>query len=452
MVNDVGNLQRSEAFILSRLSAYKVPGISVAVTTDKEIIYSRGFGYRDLENGLPSTPGTLYCVGSITKSFTALSVMQLAEKGLIDLEDPVSKYLPIDLRSRGREVKVHHLLTHSSGFPSTSYAEALIEGFMGVGNDWLPVSKPEDILPLARDLGLWGVSEPGERFFYLNMGYVLLGLIISKVSGLRYVDYVRDNVLKPLGMKRSYFSKEEIEADPDVAVGYVTLQGKHVRKPFPYGITSDGGLFSNTFDLAKYLRMFLNRGEGIVSERSIKAMEKPYIEVPWQLFRGESYGYGLIIYPNFLGRKLIGHSGSVLTYTGFIGYIESEGVGVAVLENSANYPPSQIGMYVLADWLGEDPNSLPFVTRERILKSLEGVYESFKGLAKVTVKLQGDYIIVERPGAGDMGKQILVPEEVEEGYVKAFTLSNGVKLPAEFRIDEKGTELIIERYRYVKRA
>jgi CubicO group peptidase (beta-lactamase class C family) len=131
-----------------------------------------------------------------------------------------------------------------------------------------------------------------------------------------------------------------IEADPDSAVGYVVIQGKPVRKPFPYGITSDGGLFSNTLDLAKYLRMFLNRGDGIVSKESIEAMEKPYIGVPWQLFGGESYGYGLIIYPNFLGRRLIGHSGSVLNYTGFIGYIPSEDIGIAVLENSPNYPPS----------------------------------------------------------------------------------------------------------------
>ena len=444
------NLQRTEEFILRRMSEYKVPAISLALVENDKITYARGFGFRDLERGLPATPSTLYGIGSITKSFTALSIMQLYEKGMLDLHDPVRKYLPIKLVSSGEEVTIHHLLTHSSGIPSLSYAEALFEGFLGVGVDWFPASSPDNILALANRMSEWSVAKPGTRFFYLNTGYVLLGKIIEEISGIKYEDFVKENILKKIGMRKSSFFQEELVKDPDLACGYVLTDGKHLRKPFPYGVSADGGLFSNVMELSSYLMMYLRRGDGLVSEESVKAMEKPYIRVPWQIFGDEGYGYGLIIHPNFLGKKLVEHSGSVLIYTGFIGYLPNERVGVAVLENSALYPPSHIGMYALAEALGKDPNnSLPFIIREDVLRMTEGTYESFMGLTKIKVKVSSDFLIVE---SVEGNKQILVPEEVKKDYVKCFTLSEGIKLPAEFFIREGKIDLILGRYRYVKKV
>ena len=443
-------LQKTEEFILRRMSQFKVPAISLALLKDENTVYVRGFGFRDLEKGLPATPTTLYGIGSITKSFTALSVMQLFEKGLLDLHDPVSKYLSVKIMSSGEEITIHHLLTHSSGIPSLSYAEALFEGFLGVGDGWFPTSSPDDILALARGMGEWSVAKPGRKFFYLNTGYVLLGKIIEEVSGIKYEDFVKENILEKLGMSKSSFYQEELSRDPELAAGYALINGKHVRKPFPYGVSADGGLFSNVVELSNYLRMYLRRGDGLVSEESVKAMETPYIKVPWQLFGDEGYGYGWIIHPNFLGRKLIEHSGSVLIYTGFIGYLPNEGIGVAVLENSPLYPPSHIGMYALAEALGEDPgNSLPFVIREDILRRIEGTYEGFMGLTKVKINVSGDFLIAE---SAEGSKQILVPEEISKDYVKCFTLSEGIKLPAEFFIEEGRIDLFLGRYRYVKKA
>ena len=102
-----------EKFIMEKMSENRMPGISIALIKDCEVVYSRGFGFRNLKNGAPATPRTVYGIGSITKSFTALAIMQLVEKGLISLDDPVEKYLPIKLRPFGEPVKIHHLLTHS---------------------------------------------------------------------------------------------------------------------------------------------------------------------------------------------------------------------------------------------------------------------------------------------------------------------------------------------------
>ncbi|RLF82538.1 serine hydrolase, partial [Thermococci archaeon] len=392
----------------------------------------------------------VYGIGSITKSFTALTIMKLEEEGKLSVEDLVEKYIPISLKPFGEPVKIHHLLTHSSGVPSLGYAEAFIDGVLNIGYSWLPVATPDDIVAFAQDMEKWAVAKPGERFFYSNTGFVLLGKIISEVSGVSYEEYVKENILKPLGMDRSYFFKEEVDKDPDVAIGYIVdKDGKHTPKSFPYGITADGGLLSNVLDLAKYLNMYIEM-KGVVSKESIKKMETPYIRVPWEIFGGEDYGYGWIIHPNFFGERLVQHSGSVGIYTGFVGYIRDKKLGVAILANSSGYPLSQIGMYALATLLGKDPKKLPFISREEILKKLEGTYKGYKNTVRFNVKRQGDFIFLEMVSRLPEHSVVLVPEVVEEDFVKCYTLSGGRKIYSEFYIKDNTVELLYERYKLVK--
>ena len=441
---------------MEKMSETKIPGLSIAVIEGNEVIYSRGFGFRDLNSGAPATPSTIYGIGSITKSFTALAIMQLVEEGKLDLRDPVDKYVPLKLRPLGKPATIHNLLTHSSGIPALAYAEAFIRGLLEEGETWLPIATPEDIIAFMRGAEEWAVAKPGERFFYLNEGYVLLGYIISKVSGIRYVEYVKKRILGPLGMKRSYFDKDEVERDPDVATPYIIdKEGKHIPSRFPYGITSDGGLLSNALDLAKYVIMYLDRGKlngtEIISAKSIELMEKPYIKVPFELFGGEAYGYGLIVYPNFLGHKLIGHSGSVWVYTAFMGYIPERKIGVTVLANSSGYPLSYIGMYALANMLGKSPEELPFIRMEGLLKKLEGTYESYKGTMRLIVERQGDFLFIKRKSKYIEESIPLVFEKAEDDTVLFYTLSGGRKIYAEFRVKNGKIELLYERYKLMKR-
>ncbi|MFQ6074122.1 MAG: serine hydrolase domain-containing protein, partial [Candidatus Bathyarchaeia archaeon] len=332
MSEDFGDL---ESFILEKMSETKIPGLSIALVRGNETIYLRGFGFRALSSGLPATPRTLYGIGSVTKSFTAIATLQLVEEGKISLDDPVEKYVPLKLRPFGETVSIHHLLTHSSGVPALAYAEAFIRGVLGLDHHWLPVSSPKDIITFMRDAEKWAVSRPGKSFFYLNEGYVLLGHVISKLSGMRYEEYIRERILKPLKMSRTFFSKSDVENEEDKASPYIIdREEKHIPSTFPFGITSDGGLISNVIDLSSYIKMHINRGEfegtRIISNETLELMEKPHVSLPYQVFGGESYGYGWMITPEFHGYRLVGHGGSVLVYTAYVGYIPERKVGVAV--------------------------------------------------------------------------------------------------------------------------
>jgi CubicO group peptidase (beta-lactamase class C family) len=447
------DFDKLEAFIQERMAETKLPGLSIALVKGDEVIWARGFGFRDLERGLPATPETLYATGSVTKSFTAIAVLQLAEQGKLNLDDPVEAHLPFKLKPQGEKVCIWHLLTHSSGFPALAYAEASIRAATGAGGKYLPIATCDDMLTFIRDAEGWALARPGERWFYLNEGYVLLGCIVQRCSGLPYETYVREHILKPLRMMRSTFRREDVEKDPDAATPYIiTRDGEQLPSRYPYeAISADGGLISSVLDLAKYIGMLLNRGEHedgrLLSRESIEEMEKERVQVPWKgPFGPVYYAYGLSVTSDFLGRRLVGHGGSVLVATAYMGFIPEERVGVALLANGSGYPMAQLGQYALALLLGRDPEKLPFVARERRLKELEGLYETYKGTMQARVRRQGDFLLIEIRDKYTELVVPLVPEALDEDVRTFYTLSAGQRLPVEFRVCDGQVELIYERY------
>lgn len=447
--------EKLESFIFEKISKTHIPGLSIAVIENGKLSYSKGFCFRDLDYGLRATPETLYGVGSVTKSFTALSIMQLVEKGKLSLDDPVNKYIPLNLEPKGEPVRVWHLLCHASGIPALAYAEALIRCVTGAGGKWIPIASFEDLATFMREANYWAFSKPGERWFYLNEGYVILGHIIEKVSGISYEQYVKENILEPLQMSRSFFRKEDVDADTNVAMPYiVTRNSECVKSKHPYGIFADGGLISNVIDLSRYIIMYLNRGKynghTIVSLSSIEEMEKPRVKLPLQVFGGEAYGYGLSIIPNFLGYKLVGHGGSVLVYTAYIGYIPERKVGVAILANGSGYPLSQIGYYALAMLVNKNPEELPFMKVERAYELLTGVYETYKGTMDAKVVAKGGILQIEIYDKYTDMVIPLIPENLEGNVKKFYALQLGGKLPVEFIVENNHVDLIYERYRLKK--
>jgi len=452
------DVARLESFILSKMSSTRIPGLSIAVVRGGEVVYARGFGFRDVERGLAATPRTVYGIGSVTKSFTAIAVLKLVEEGMLSLDDEVSKYVTLRLEARGKPVRIHHLLTHSSGIPALAYAEAFIRSQLGLDGTWLPVAKAEDVISFMLDYAEWVHAEPGTRYFYLNEGYVLLGYVVSKVSGMRYEDFVRKYILRPLGMSRTYFEEAEVSADPDVATPYIVdREGRYVRSRFPYGITADGGLLSNCEDMARYVSMLIGRGElggvRILGREYVEAMERKYIDIPSGMFGDDGYGYGLTVTERFLGRKLVRHSGSVLVYTAFMGYLPDDGVGVVVLANSSGYPLSLIGMYALALALGRDPyEAVPYLKYEEVLEKLQGTYETYKGTYRLQVRRMGDFLAVEYRDRYREVVTPLAPVDVREDYARFYTLSAGGRVEAEFFIDGGRVVMVYERYKLVKRS
>jgi len=447
-----------DSFIIKKMAETRTPGLSIALIQNGEVTYVRGYGFRDVEATEPATPETIYGIGSITKSFTALAILQLVSKGKVSLDDPITNYVSVNVDHHGEKVTLHHLLTHSSGIPALGYAEALISGLLGSKREWLPIAKPEDIVPFMEGASDWAVAKPGSKFFYLNEGYVLLGKVIESVTGMPYREYVRENILKPLKMTRSYFTKERVASDPDVATPYIIMKDGELRPSrFPYGIEADGGLLSNVLDLANYIKMYLGggvfEGKEIIPKELLELMWKPHIKLNFEIFGGDAYGYGLMIHPNFPGGTLIGHGGSVLVYTAYIGFIPSKGLGVAVLSNASGYPPSKIGMYALMYVAGRDPRELTFIREDEMYSKLTGVYEAFKGTMRVKVFRLGNFLAVEEISEFEGVPSPLVPVKVSEDYAEFYTIGYyGSKVPVVFEIKDGRVELLYERYKFVKKG
>jgi CubicO group peptidase (beta-lactamase class C family) len=161
------DLATLEGFILEKMRENKVPGMSISIIADNKTLYKRGFGFRDILSGLPATPRTLYGIGSVTKSFTALAIMQLVEEGKVGLDDSVDKYVPNVPKPFGESPRIRHLLTHTSGLPALGYAEAFGE-VTGSNDVWLPICSPEDVITFMQDAQDWAVRRPGEAFFTLT--------------------------------------------------------------------------------------------------------------------------------------------------------------------------------------------------------------------------------------------------------------------------------------------
>ncbi|MEO8608302.1 MAG: serine hydrolase [Chloroflexota bacterium] len=443
-----------ERFILDKITETRLPGLSAALIKGDEVIWARGFGFRDLKNGLAATPQTIYSIGSITKSFTCIAIMQLAEAGKLKIDDPIDQYFPFDIQPGGEKVRIWHLMSHTSGLPALAYAENVIGGVIGSNESWFPIATYQDLLTFMQDAGDWAVTKPGQRWFYLNEGFALLGRIIEVVSGIPYVDYVKQHILTPLGMSRSLFAKKDVEADPDAAIPYVNwVAGERIPSTYAYGtITADGGLVSSVLDLAKYISMYLVNGKHILSASAIADMETPRVQTPIKdsPFGTESYGFGLNIKSNFLGHKLISHGGSVGVSTAYIGFLPEKNVGVAILTNGSGFATGQFGMYGLALALGEDPDNLPFTRQVRILSQLEGSYETYKGTMKVQVKRSGDLLTMTETDKHGSSTSILIPDTLDEKHSTFYSLESGAKKLAEFTVKGDKVDFISERYLFRK--
>ena len=442
-----------ESYIFEKISETKLPSLTMAAIKDGELIYSKAFGFKDVAQGLAATPDTLYGIGSVTKSFTALAIMQLFEQSKLSLDDPIDKYLPFPVKPKGETVRISHFLSHTSGIPALAYAEAVIRGKTGAAENWLPIANSSDLLTFMGEAQDWSISRPGEKWFYLNEGYAILGNIIEKCSQMSYEEYVSKYILAPLGMNRSFFVKKELDSDSDVAIPYViTRNGEQKASTYPFGgISADGALISNVIDLSKYISMYLGFGKyrdiKILTEESVKLMQIPQIAIPYQGYFGErSYAYGLFVTSDFLGNKLVDHGGSVLVSTAFMGFIPDKQIGIVLLANGSGYSLSQLGLMGLAAMLGNDPEGLPFVRQERALTELTGAYETYKGTMKAQVKRMGSFLTIEIKDKYNDTVVPLVPQDIKKTKRTFYTLSSGAKLAVEFMVHETGIELIYERY------
>src|SRR5256885_9995494 len=204
--------------------------------------------------------------------------------------------------------------------------------------------------------------------------------------------------------------------------------------------------------------MFLRKGRGVLSEDSFAQMITARIPMP-----GEStaawwgklatapahYGYGLIINDDFFGEPLIGHGGSLLVMTSYIGFLPRSNLGVAVLTNGNGYGMAQLGKVALAIMLGRDPAELSFVRPERLLNELSGMYETYRGTVRAKLTREGDFLRMEYL-CGDQPPTplALIPERLDENEPRFFTYSEGQRFPIAFHRTSSGIDFIYERYKF----
>lgn len=300
---------------------------SVLVCKNGKIIYEKAFGYQDAEKNIPNTLNTIYQIGSTTKEFTAAAILKLAEDNKLSLEDKLSKYFP-DFK-RGDEITIKHLLTHTSGIYE------ILRDHDAVNTSTQPRSK-EKMLSYFMNKPL--DFNPGTQYSYCNSGYMLLGLIIEKVTGKSYEQVIKELILIPLAMKSSGFDFAALQS-PNKAVGYTkyTKTVKEASTPWDSTATySAGSLYSTVGDLYKWHNGMMKYK--VYNNESLEKATTPFLE---------GYGLGCWI-DTIYNKKVVSHGGNILGFTGYYGRIQEDDLCIILLNNIFNHQIETIGQSILA--------------------------------------------------------------------------------------------------------
>lgn len=346
-----------DAYVVEQIHRLHIPGASLAIVKGKRIVYRRGFGVAGPGGETPSSQ-TPFFIGSLTKSITALAVMQLVEAGKVELDAPVQRYLPwyrvADPEASAR-MTVRHLLNQTSGLPLLSSEVAFDE------YDTRPNALEHRVRALATEkLKL----PPGAKWGYSNHNYNVLGMIIQAVSGESYSDYIRSHIFIPLHMSHSYTSKAEAQKN-GLAMGYrhwFSLPFPAPNQLIPLGSLPSGHLISSAEDMAHYLIAHLNAGqygdEQILSSAGIDEMHRGVKEVVMFGISGGFYGMGWFDI-DVGNTKTYSHGGNVPDFSAFMSLIPGQKMGMVLLLNADPYGlpvvTEEIGMGVTALLAGQQP-------------------------------------------------------------------------------------------------
>jgi CubicO group peptidase (beta-lactamase class C family) len=315
------SIAKIEALVTASISESKTPGLSLAIVKDKQIRYAKGFGMADLENSVPAKSGTVYRIGSLSKTITATAVMQLSEKGKLDLDAPIQKYCPA-FPTKQWPVTARQLLAHLGGVRDYSNQKFLEEYF-----STRHYSSVTEALDIFKDDPL--VQEPGTKYLYSTYGYNVLGCAIEGASSLKYDDYVSANILKVAGMETTTLD-DIFEIIPNRSRGYRKTREGRVTNTL-YADTSNkipaGGFVSTAEDMCKFA-VALQNGS-LINETTLQQM--------WTLQKTRdgqqiSYGLGWRI-GNRNGSKEVFHGGAAAGFSTFLYCLPEKGVSVVLMAN-----------------------------------------------------------------------------------------------------------------------
>jgi CubicO group peptidase (beta-lactamase class C family) len=322
-------------YVKSEMQRQHIPGLSLLVVRNGQIVRSEGFGLANVELQVPVKPETVFQSGSVGKQFTATAVMMLVEWGKIGLDDPLTKYFA-DAPANWKEVTVRELLSHTAGFGD--YPKDF-----NFRRDWTE----DELLKVVEDIPL--AYPPGTKWEYSNLGYLTLGILIHRVTGEFYGDFLQARIFKPLGMQSTRIISEA-DIVPNRSAGYRLVKGELKNQEWVapmVNTTADGSLYFTVLDLAKW-------DAALYTEKLLKRSSLDLMWTPARLKDGQAnkgnYGFGWFI-DDRAGHRCIHHDGSWQGFETAIDRYVDDQLTVVSLANLAESEPGKITQHVAEMYL-----------------------------------------------------------------------------------------------------
>jgi CubicO group peptidase (beta-lactamase class C family) len=407
-------VERIDSLATATLEGGPVAALGIGVKRGDQLLLARGYGLADVENGVAATSETVHRIGSITKQFTAAAVMQLVEQGAIELEAPMTDYLP-DFPVQGHVVTIRHLLTHTSGIKSYTSLET-----------WQPKMRldltDDELVALFQDEPF--DFAPGERFLYNNSGYYLLGMIVEAASGQTYREYLNEHLFGALGLTGSSYCDER-PIIPRRAEGYEIVDGE-LMNDSPLSMNQPGAagaLCSTIVDMLSWASAL--RAGDVVSHASYEQMTTPFT-----LNDGSATGYGFGLGVGELdGHTRISHGGGINGFNTMLAHYPDAGLDVVVFANT-NGPFAGDVAEVVARWaLGLEVETVADLELAAdALSAYEGVYELRTGF-ELNIFSRDGQLWSQATGQGEVrlraqGDHRFIPT-FDDAVTLTFTVEDG---------------------------
>ena len=427
-------------------------GCAALVAKNGQIIYQKAFGMANLELNVPMQPDMVFRIGSITKQFTAVAILQLMEQGKLSLQDDITKFIP-DYPTQAYNITIEHLLTHTSGIKSYT---SLPDYLKSVRTDM----KPEELIAMFKNQPM--EFAPGTKWNYNNSGFFLLGYIIEKITGKTYAEYIQENFFTPLGMTSSLYGSDT-KIIKNRAYGYQpgddgVQNSDYCSMTQPY---SAGSIMSTVGDLFKW-------NQAVHSYKLVKkeTIDKAFTEYKLANGDGTGYGYGWFL-SQLQGSPTIEHGGGIFGYLTSSIYLPEEDVFVALFSNSNGKAPELTALKMAAVTIGKPLKTAEIKLDEATLNQYVGIYTNDKK-REVTITREGTQLSAMLSGSGSrkmfpIEKDKFILEDAfmyatfsrdDKGKVVSFVSDDRGKLDTwnltEKKIEEKKSitvdEAILEKY------